>query len=148
MIFGELFAFQKEDAGCIVIAGISHLLFFKSLLIAISPGWSAGALSKMHFGWVRNLPPSTDAAKKEACHIETSAIFALFWNLIRSYGPREVVDDFETFMEKSGIYRMDPGFCGSGPEGQYAVPISDTEVLFSHANLAPPQGVCAQNYSR
>lgn len=79
---------------------------------------------------------------------EYSSAFALFWNMIRSFGPPEVVADFENFIKTYGIYPVDPQIGRSGPKGQYSVPINGTTVLFTNAHMSPPQGAFARNYAR
>lgn len=117
-------------------------------------GWSPGSLSNTHFDWVRNFKNQhlPDVAK-DRYKIESAAALALFWNMTRSIGPHEVVDDVEGWIQRSGINTMDPGLEIHGvnrskPTNQYAVPVQDEMVVFDDAHLAPPQGACAVNYGR
>ncbi|KAJ3889767.1 hypothetical protein GG344DRAFT_51006 [Lentinula edodes] len=122
---------QKEDAGCIVIAG-----------------WSGGAQSKPAFNWVKNLTKKIPDAEKRNLRYEAASVFAVFWNLVRMHGPPEVVDDLEEFVKRTGIYRMDERVHGGGAENTYTVPVNGTEITFDGANMAPPSGVFARNYAR
>lgn len=117
--------------------------------LTFEQGWSPGSRSKIQFDWVRNfLDKSLDEETKDVYRTESSSAFALFWNMVRSFGPREVVEDFEKFMEKEGIYAMDPAIGRCGPERQYTVPVNGINILFTKAHMAPPQGALARNYGR
>ncbi|KAJ3875338.1 hypothetical protein F5051DRAFT_333991 [Lentinula edodes] len=121
---------RKEDAGCIVISG-----------------WSAGAISRPAFNWVQNLTKKIPDDEKRGIRYEASSVFAVFWNLVRAHAPREVIDDLEEFVIKSGIYRMDEHVHGGGGEKKYTVPVNGVELTFSGADMAPPSGVFARNYA-
>ncbi|KAH7877446.1 uncharacterized protein C8R40DRAFT_1020924, partial [Lentinula edodes] len=124
-------AFQKEDAGCIVISG-----------------WSAGSRSKPAFDFVRNfLSPKSDA-EKHSIRYEAASAFALFWNMVRALGPEEVLADIDSFLSESNIYGMDANLHAGGPENTYTVPINNIPVTFRNAQMAPPSGVFARNYAR
>ncbi|KAE9384480.1 hypothetical protein BT96DRAFT_780120, partial [Gymnopus androsaceus JB14] len=58
------------------------------------------------------------------------------------------VEDFEGFIRRLGIYRMDPGIHGGGLERQYTIPINGVNIVFNNAEMAPPQGVFGRNYAR
>ncbi|RDB16111.1 hypothetical protein Hypma_003381 [Hypsizygus marmoreus] len=72
--------------------------------------------------------------------------------LLRLTGPGEVLDDFSDFLAEMGSLRMDGNGQLDGPDddglGKYTVKIGDDEFQFHGAELAPPAGVCAENYSR
>ncbi|KAE9383152.1 hypothetical protein BT96DRAFT_844479 [Gymnopus androsaceus JB14] len=102
----------------------------------------------MNFDFVRNFLIRLDEDNKHDQRVEAASVFALFWNLIRSYGPRDVVEDFEGFITSLGIFRMDPGIHGGGPERQYTIPINGINIVFDDADMAPPQGVFGRNYAR
>lgn len=66
--------------------------------------------------------------------------------MIRNIVPPEVVADFDDFVARSGIPRMDGN--GQLPEGTYEVPIDCMTFPFQNVELAPPGGVVGENYSR
>jgi hypothetical protein len=85
----------------------------------------------------------------------SSSIFALFWNLCRDLLPREIMDDFDNFFDKFNMVRMSSGkayaknfIAKNTARGDYIVQIGESEFEFSNAEMAPPAGVCAQNYAR
>lgn len=136
---------QKEDSGSLVVQG--------NCLHASAPhplttwsGWSAGPRSRTHFDWVRNF--TAKGVNQESYQVKSASVFALFWNLIRSFGPPVVVQDLEQFASSSGIYGMDPAIYGGGKENLYAVTVDGVEVMFQNAHMSPPQGVFARNYAR
>ncbi|KAF5348093.1 hypothetical protein D9757_013745 [Collybiopsis confluens] len=123
---------QNEDAGSLVMAG-----------------WSPGLRSARKFDWVRNLLDDNPDMEVEAVRTrELSSVFACFWNMIRSFGPKEVVDDIEAFMAESKIYPMDPAIHSGGKEGIYEINTNGKKTTFSRAHMAPPQGAVARNYAR
>lgn len=72
--------------------------------------------------------------------------------MARSVVPDEVLLDFDNYLSELGISRMDGG--GTMPHniatghGNYPVSIPGYDFTFHGAELAPPTGVCAQNYAR
>lgn len=79
-----------------------------------------------------------------------SSIFALFWQMAWSRLPQEIIDDFDIFLGAAGIRRMDAnGRLSDGSStGSYSVTAGDATFDFHAAELAPPAGVFAQNYSQ
>ncbi|KAK7019421.1 hypothetical protein VNI00_018076 [Paramarasmius palmivorus] len=128
---GDRKSIRLEDAGSIVMAG-----------------WSAGARSAPQFHWVRNLLKKTAETEAHKLAREGASAFALMWNMCRGILPAVVIEDIERFIETSGIHRMDVGEDGSGPTGQYTVPIDGGWATFRNAAMAPPCGVFARNYAR
>ncbi|KAK7047955.1 hypothetical protein VNI00_006283 [Paramarasmius palmivorus] len=122
---------RLEDAGSIVMSG-----------------WSAGSRSSPQFHWARNLLRKASPEQAEKLAYEASWAFALFWNLCKAVLPRPIIEDFETFIRESGIYRMDPGTVGEGPEGMYSIMTEEGWVTFRNVEMAPPCGVFAKNYAR
>ncbi|RDB16118.1 hypothetical protein Hypma_003386 [Hypsizygus marmoreus] len=101
-------------------------------------GYSAGSRSATApaFDWVKNIRSRKHAAEKgDDMNAKSSSAFAFFWNMLRVQLPGEVLDDFSDFLAEMGSLRMD-------------VKIGDDEFQFHGAELAPPAGVCAENYSR
>ena len=119
-------------------------------------GYSAGAISKPAFHWVRNLlDPKAPAKEVAALDYQASSIFALAWNIGRHTLPRDVISDFDNFIEKLGIPRMEGS---TGDMDHYFV---DIERLpgepggerwdrhqFERGERAPPSGAMAHNYAR
>lgn len=116
-------------------------------------GLSAGSRKALCLDWVKNLKSKTiPTSKQEKADQDASSAFALFWNLTRSVAPQEVLDDFDNYLKKLGIRRMDGA--GSMPhdiatgQGNYSVSTPNYDFTFYGAELAPPTGVCGWNYSR
>ncbi|KAK7025963.1 hypothetical protein VNI00_015792 [Paramarasmius palmivorus] len=122
---------RLEDAGSIVMSG-----------------WSAGSRSSPQFHWTRNLLKKVTPAEAEDLAYEASSSFAVFWNLSRCILPAEIIDDFDRFIEDSGIHRMDSAVMGDGAPSQYTIPTEEGWATFRHAKMAPPCGVFARNYAR
>lgn len=128
-------------------------------------GYSAGARSKPAFHWVRNVqkPRSHAPGTEEKRDRDASCAFAYFWNLAKNRVPEEVIADFESFMASLEIGRMDgrSTMAGDGAgakagtlagesisTGEYSISPSNQVYAFHNAQLAPPTGVMAANYSR
>lgn len=140
---------QKEDSGCLVMAGKFCSGNSATNLLLFAIGWLPGSRTKTHFDWVRNfLNPKLSEEIRDKYWTRASSAFALFWNMTRSFGPPEVVKDFENFMEVLGIPAMDPALYRPGPAQEYTVPVNGTNIVFTNAHMAPPQGAFARNYGR
>ncbi|KAF8054723.1 hypothetical protein FPV67DRAFT_1682217 [Lyophyllum atratum] len=114
-------------------------------------GYTAGSLSQPAFHWARNLvEPKLNASAAAEMDAKSSSVFALLWQMARSRLPKEVIDDFDTFLAKSGIKRMDGSgqMASEGSSGTYSVVVGGTAFDFHDVELAPPTGVFGQNYSR
>jgi hypothetical protein len=78
--------------------------------------------------------------------------FSLLWMLIRRRLPDEVSDDLVTWIVESGIYRMNKdvvrGIRSETDVGGIELDIGGNLFKFPWAELAPPSGVMAANYSR
>ncbi|KAF5354832.1 hypothetical protein D9756_005720 [Leucocoprinus leucothites] len=116
-------------------------------------GLSAGSRFGMKLDWVRNLiSKATPSGVQDDLNEEGSSAFALFWNIICAVAPPEVLADFNLFLTDLDIRRMDGG--GKMPhnsktgQGNYTVKIPNFMFTFHGAELAPPAGVCAQNYTQ
>jgi hypothetical protein len=128
--------YQLADPGKIVQAGIS-----------------AGSRSKPSIDWVKNISSKrlsdefvSDLDRK------TAHVFSLLWMLIRRRLPDIVSDDLVTWLTETGIYRMNKevvqGLREQSDEGDIELDIGDDSFNFQWAELAPPSGVMAANYSR
>ncbi|EKM74530.1 hypothetical protein AGABI1DRAFT_14922, partial [Agaricus bisporus var. burnettii JB137-S8] len=116
-------------------------------------GHSAGSRSAMEFDWVKNLRRKLSEDDQDEEDVKGANAFALFWNMVRSVAPGEVIDDFKHFLRTSKIRRMDArGNLLYNPKtgrGNYRVDLSSgLAFTFHDAELAPPAGVCARNYAR
>jgi hypothetical protein len=78
--------------------------------------------------------------------------FSLLWMLIRRRLPDEVSDDLVTWLTESGIYRMNKeavqGHRKQTVVGDIELEVGGNTFNFQWAELAPPTGVMAANYSR
>jgi hypothetical protein len=111
-------------------------------------GYSAGARDVPSFDWVKNITRKISQEDRQKLDYQTSAAFALFWNMCRNWLPDCVISDIDQFVETTGLYSMDSNQRLGGRNGEYTIPIHNTSFTFSNAQLAPPTGVMAQNYAR
>ena len=91
-LLARLTVYQKDDPGLLTIAG-----------------FSAGACSKLMFGWARNI--ERRCREKEMISElarDTAAAFALFWNLCQSWLPPVIVSDINKFVAMHSLPAMDP----------------------------------------
>jgi hypothetical protein len=83
---------------------------------------------------------------------KTAHAFSLLWMLIRRKLPDELSDDLVTWMVETGIYRMNKeavqGFRKNSDTGEIELDIGGNSFNFQWAELAPPSGAMAANYSR
>lgn len=102
---------------------------------------------------MKNLRRTLSTDKQDEEDIKGASAFALFWNMVRTIAPAEVVEDFENFLRTTGVRRMDArGHIPLDSEtgrGTYQIDLpSGRSFTFHGAELAPPAGVCARNYAR
>lgn len=103
--------------------------------------------------WVRNIlskRTSNDATTILDRH--TSHIFSLFWMLIRKKLPPVVSDDIVSWLTTTSVPRMNRdvllGLAEESDFGEIELDIGGNLFKFSEAELAPPTGAMAANYSR
>ena len=119
----------------------------------VQVGVSAGARSKPSLDWVRNIT-SNHLSHKSVDDLDqkTAHAFSLLWMLIRRRLPDELSDDLVTWLTESGIYRMNKdmvqGLQEQSVVGEIELDIGGDTFNFQWAELAPPSGVIAANYSR
>lgn len=124
----------------------------------VQNGVTAGSRRAPVFHWARNIRDKALLHDyKNKINYKTSAAFALFWNMVKSTAPDDVVGDFEHYLKSTGICRMDgdgqmPHDISSG-KGSYKVELEHddgkaTEFEFNNVELSPPTGVTAENYAR
>jgi hypothetical protein len=118
----------------------------------VQVGISAGARSNPSLDWVKNITSrrlSEDFV--DDLDLKTAHAFSLLWMLIRKKLPDELSDDLVTWLVKTGIYRMNKdvvrGF-REQDDGEIELDIGGNSFNFQWAELAPPSGVMAANYSR
>ncbi|KAL0065369.1 hypothetical protein AAF712_007574 [Marasmius tenuissimus] len=126
---------RKEDPGSIVLTG-----------------FSAGVRSARSFGWVRNLVRKRGATP--TLEDDGASANAIFWNMARGIllnhpVAAQIIYDTENFIMNEDLYHMDQGLWQGERGGQYWVDVGDGEpILFNNAELAPPSGAFAVNYTR
>ena len=83
---------------------------------------------------------------------KTAHAFSILWMLIHRKLPDEVYDDLVTWLAETGIYRMNKEIVHNlweqSDEGEIELDIGDFSFNFQWAELAPPSGLMAANYSR
>jgi hypothetical protein len=119
----------------------------------VQVGISAGARSKPSLDWVKNIT-SKQLLEEFVDDLDqkTAHAFSLLWMLIRRKLPSELSDDLVTWLAETGIYRMNKdavrGLREQNGEGEIELDIGGNVFNFQWAELAPPSGVMAANYSR
>jgi hypothetical protein len=149
----------KEYVGYTKSVRVSTNISFYIIIIIISfqledpgkicqAGYSAGARSKPHFDWVRNLLVKMTAAEMDELNYKTSSAFAVFWNMLKTHMPKDIIDDITDFCDVIGIYRMDANRGLPSSTGTYTMELEGLPIQFNDVELAPPCGVMAANYAR
>lgn len=71
----------------------------------------------------------------------------MFWNMCRTQLPEEVIADLDKYVDDAGMCRMD---CGKKVDADhvYSIKLDGKTFEFHEAQLPPPSGTCAVNYSR
>jgi hypothetical protein len=118
-------------------------------------GISAGARSKPSIDWVKNITSKRLSGDfVDDLDQKTAHAFSLIWMLIRRKLPHELSDDLVTWLTETGIYWMNKaavrlgGFREQNTSGEIELDIDGNSFDFQWAELAPPTGVMAANYSR
>ncbi|KAF8233007.1 hypothetical protein L208DRAFT_1269135, partial [Tricholoma matsutake] len=117
----------------------------------VQVGYSAGSRSSPKFDWVKNLLSAQHTPEVvEAMNVKASSACAFVWNLIRSWLPTEVIEDFEKFITDAELVCMDADslMAKAAGKGVYTVNIREDQFNFHKAELAPATGVFAENYSQ
>lgn len=87
----------------------------------------------------------------KAIDFDTTSVCALFWNLVQTRLPDDILDDFDDFLQRLGIVQMggNPAFPETSGVGEYAIGTGpNTCIYYRSAELAPPTAVFGLNYSR
>lgn len=111
-------------------------------------GYTAGARSDPELGWARNLLRKQTGATVDRLMYESSSAFAVFWNILRNQLPKEVNDDFETWLKDNEMVRMDTKGRQDSTQGEYTVKYGDDTFVFHGVDMPPPSGYFGTNYSR
>lgn len=131
------------------VPGIDHLWLQKADPGHICQiGYTTGARSKPKLDWARNLVRKISQEDLFDLNYQSSSAFALFWNMVQSRLPPEVTRSFDTFLEETGIPRMDVYKKVGASKGNYMVSDMRDTYVFHDVPLPPPSGVCVQNYAR
>ncbi|KAF8218919.1 hypothetical protein L208DRAFT_1048983, partial [Tricholoma matsutake] len=133
-----------------------NVKYRKSMRISIfivQTGVSAGARSKPTIGWVKNIKSKKLSDQFVDCLDERPAhAFSLLWMLICRRLPNELSDDILTWLAETGIYWMNKkivgGFEENNVKGELELEIGEESFNFEWAELTPPSGAMAANYSR
>jgi hypothetical protein len=142
-------------------------IVFKPFILSYSPhstqladpgkivqvGVSAGARSKPSLDWVKNITSKRLSNNYvDDLDQKTAHAFSLLWMLIRRRLPDDLSDDLVTWLAETGIFRMNKDVVGGlreqNDEGEIELEIGGNSFNFQWAELAPPSGVMAANYSR
>jgi hypothetical protein len=77
------------------------------------------------------------------------SLFALFWQILQHFIP-EVMEDFNDFLKKTNIRRMDANgaMAEDGILGTYELDLEGMKFVFHLVELPSPTGFFAENYSR
>ena len=151
---------EHRKSMCVCIIFIQFSLSYSPLFTQLADpgkivqlGISAGARSKPSINWVKNIT-SKRLSKDFVDDLDrkTAHTFSLLWMLIRCKLPDELSDDLVTWLTETGIYRMNKeavrDFREQTDEGEIELDIGGNSFNFQWAELAPPSGVMAANYSR
>ena len=99
-------------------------------------------------GWARNLLRKQTDETVTRLMYESSSVFALFWNILRNQLPEEINSNFEVWLEKNKMVRMDTKGSQTTVQGEYTVKYGNDAFVFHGVNMPPPSGVFGTNYSR
>ncbi|KAF8223892.1 hypothetical protein L208DRAFT_1515702 [Tricholoma matsutake] len=135
-----------------------NVKYCKSMQLAdpgsiVQTGVSAGAQSKPMIGWVKNIK-SKKLADESVDHLNerTAHAFSLLWMFIHRRLLNELPDDIVTWLAETGIYWMNKkiveGFEKNSVKGELELEIGEESFSFEWAELTPPSGAMAANYSR
>lgn len=97
-------------------------------------GYTSGARSKLKLDWACNLVQKISQEDLLNLNYQSSLTFALFWNLIQSRLPPEIIKSFDSFLDKTGIPRMDVYKKVRSSEGNYMV----SDLKDTYINLTQP----------
>ena len=111
-------------------------------------GYTSGARSKPKLDWARNLLRKISPEDLLDLNYRSSSAFALFWNMLQSRLPTTVIQSFDSFLEETGIPRMDAYKTIGSSNGSYMVSNLNQTYIFHDVPLPPPSGIFTQNYAR
>jgi hypothetical protein len=79
---------------------------------------------------------------------ESSSAFTLFWNRLRNQLPEEVIEDFDAWLQRTQMVRMDTMGSQDSVRGAYTVKCGDDPFVFHDVEMPPPSGAVGVNYTR
>jgi hypothetical protein len=112
-------------------------------------GYTSRAQNCSEVMWAKNLLPRKatnlqNPTQLQAFDFDCSSSFALFWNMLQSILPTEVLAGTEKYLESLGLH-MDAD--SNGETHFYGIQDNSNYYEFHSANLAPRQGNYAINYA-
>ena len=110
-------------------------------------GVTDGPRNARVFGWSRSLKKKFKKAwRKDHDEHERniSALFGLFYSLLRAQAPTAIIDDLENAMTAAGLPRLD-----FDKEMKFPLPfLTEEPVTFTGYPLSPPEGYIARNFAK
>ncbi len=113
-------------------------------------GLSAGARSKLAFHWVCNLLSrkhsqyTIDDFNQKQC-----SAFTFLWNWLWCNLHKEILDNFDEWMNTTMIPCMTPEWQELSKKGSYTIELEGQDPMtFNNIELAPPAGMMVSNYVR
>jgi len=111
-------------------------------------GYTCGAHHDPQLGWARNLLGNQSGTAVDQLLYKSSSVFALFWNICQNQLPGEVLEDFTSWLQQNQMVRMHTMGAQDTTKGIYTVKYGEDAFEFHGAEMSPPSGVFATNYSR
>ena len=110
-------------------------------------GVTDGPRNARVFGWSRNLKKKS-RSERQNDHDEyersISAIFSVFYSLLRAQAPPEIIRDLETAMTAAGLPPLD-----FDNRMQFPLPfLTEKPITFYGRPLSPPEGYIAHNFAK
>lgn len=90
-------------------------------------------------------------AEHKLTNYKCSSSFTVLWSLAQTILPGEVIGNFTDFIQQLDLLHIDAA--GSidpdhDSQGHYSIDLDGQEFVYHDAELAPPCGVCTENYTR
>jgi hypothetical protein len=114
-------------------------------------GYSSGSRSAPQAMWAKNLLQSPTRLfetqeQLQRFDFQVSSTYALMWNMCRRKLPPVMLEDIDKLVNSNGCRAVMDG--NGTMQGYYGMELKQNYFEFHSAELAPPQGNFAQNYSR
>lgn len=111
-------------------------------------GLSTGARNKPSFHWVRNLLRKHSQDEIDEFDRKQCSAFTFLWNWLRTHLEKEILENFDAWMNRDIVPCMTPQWKELSKTGSYTVDLPHKSLSFDNVSLAPPAGVMASNYAR